>query len=194
MDAKENREPQKQRDHFEFYLTSGLLSITGKDPGSVPAAANADIIGARGRRQEEVTNNPILWTPSRERKEESAMFRFMTEQGFSSYDELHAWSFEHPETFWEALIAFCDIRFAKEADFVLQQPGDMTTAKWFGGSELSFPEHLLRHEGDRAAMIFRGENGTRRELSFDELKSEVAAFARGLEDAGVEADATVDQT
>ncbi len=61
----------------------------------------------------------------------------------------------------------------------------MTTAKWFTGSELSFPAHLLRYSGDRAAIIFRGEDGTRREMSFDELKQEVANVAAGLEAAGV---------
>ena len=109
----------------------------------------------------------------------------MTEQGFSTYDDLHAWSFRNPAAFWEALVSFCDIRFSKEAETILEQPGDMTTASWFTGSELSFPAHLLRHSGDRAALIFRGEDGTRRELSFDQLRAEVAAFAAGLKNAGV---------
>ena len=132
-----------------------------------------------------MSGNPILWSPTRDRIEKSAMFRFMTEQGFQSYDELHRWSVEDVEAFWQALCKFCNIEFTKPADTVLAQPGDMTTAKWFYGSELSFPAHLLRFSGDRAAIIFRGEDGSRRELSFDELKEEVAAIAVGLEAAGV---------
>ena len=132
-----------------------------------------------------MSGNPILWSPTRDRIEKSAMFRFMTEQGFQSYDELHRWSVEDVEAFWQALCKFCNIEFTNPADTVLVQPGDMTTAKWFYGSELSFPAHLLRFSGDRAAIIFRGEDGSRRELSFDELKEEVAAIAVGLEAAGV---------
>ena len=61
------------------------------------------------------------------------------------------------------------ILFTKTADCVLKQPGDITSAVFFDGAELSFPEHILRHAGKRPAIIFRGENGNRRELSFDEL-------------------------
>ena len=113
------------------------------------------------------------------------MFRFMTEQGHQSYDDLYQWSVDDVEAFWQALCGFCDIEFTKPANTVLDQSGDMTTARWFAGSELSFPAHLLRHSGGRAAIIFRGEDGTRRELSFDDLRDQVAAVAAGLRSAGV---------
>ena len=132
-----------------------------------------------------MSGNPILWTPSRERIENSAMFRFMTEQGHASYDELHRWSVDDVEAFWRALCEFCNIEFTTSAATVVDQPGDMTTAQWFAGSELSYPAHLLRHTDRRPAIIFRGEDGTRRELSFDELRSEVVAVATGLKSAGV---------
>jgi len=132
-----------------------------------------------------LSGNPILWRPNQDRIEHSAMFRFMTEQGVRSYDDLHRWSVDDVDAFWQALCDYCGIEFAKTADTVLHQPGDMTTASWFTGSELSFPAHLLRFEGDRAAIIFRGEDGSRRELSFDELRDQVAAIAAGLRSAGI---------
>jgi acetoacetyl-CoA synthetase len=113
------------------------------------------------------------------------MFRFMTEQGHASYDELYRWSVDDVAAFWQALCDFCNIEFTKPADTVFEQPGDMTTARWFVGSELSFAAHMLRHSGDRAAIIFRGEDGTRRQLSFDELRLQVAEIAAGLKSAGV---------
>jgi acetoacetyl-CoA synthetase len=129
--------------------------------------------------------NPIIWQPTQERLENSALFRFMTEQGHHDYAEHYQWSIDNREDFWRALIGFCDVRFHKEAETILVQDGDMTTAQWFAGGELNFAEHLLRHRGDRAAMIFVGENGARRELSFDQLYSEVARAAAGLRAAGV---------
>ena len=132
-----------------------------------------------------VTHNPIIWSPPRERAESSAMYRFMTEQGFDDYADLYRWSIDNLDAYWDAQRRFCGVDFGKAEDAILTQPGDMTTAKWFTGSELSFPEHLLRHSGDRAALIFRGENGVRRELSFDQLRAEVAAAAAGLRHAGV---------
>ena len=132
-----------------------------------------------------MTENPIIWQPEPEQLKKTAMYRFMKERSFDSYSDLYQWSIDNTADFWQALCDFCEVRFSKAAETVLVQPGDMTTAKWFSGSELSFPEHLLRYSGERAAIIFRGENGARSELSFDELRQAVADVAQGLRSAGV---------
>jgi acetoacetyl-CoA synthetase len=132
-----------------------------------------------------VTANPIIWQPDEKRIKESAMYRFMKERSFDTYDDFYQWSIDNTAEFWQALCDFCEVRFSKPADQVLEQPGDMTTAKWFSGSELNFAEHVLRYRGERAAIVFRGENGDRRELSFDELRQAVAGIAEGLRSAGV---------
>ncbi len=132
-----------------------------------------------------MTENPIIWQPDPERLKKTAMYRFMRERSCDTYDDLYRWSIDHTADFWQALCNLCDVRFSKTADEVLVQPGDMTTAKWFSGSELSFAEHVLRYSGDRAAIIFRGENGERRELSFDDLRQAVACISQALRSAGV---------
>jgi len=132
-----------------------------------------------------VTVNPVLWIPDPERSEQSAMFRFMAKQGFDQYAEFHRWSVDNVPRFWEAMVEFGEVDFAKKASSTLEQPGDMTTAKFFGDAELSFPKHVLRHRGARAAIVFRGEDGERREISFDALREEVAAAAAGLKRLGV---------
>ncbi len=133
-----------------------------------------------------MTENPIIWQPDHVRMKKTAMYRFMKDQSFDSYDDFYQWSIDNTADFWQALCDFCDVRFSKTADTVLSQSGDMTTAIWFSGSELSFAEHVLRYSGDRAAIIFRGEDGERRELNFDELKEAVAGLAQALRSAGVE--------
>ncbi len=132
-----------------------------------------------------VSENPIIWQPDPDRLKKTAMYRFMKDRSFDSYDDLYQWSIDQSADFWQALCDFCDVRFGKAADEVLVQPGDMTTAEWFAGSQLSFAEHVLRYSGDRAAIIFCGENGARRELSFDELRRAVAGIAQALRSAGV---------
>jgi acetoacetyl-CoA synthetase len=113
------------------------------------------------------------------------MSRFMAGTQAADYDELHRWSVSDVAAFWQALVEFCDVRFDAPAQDVLVQPGGMTSAKWFYGSELSFAAHLLRHEGDRPAIVFFGENGVRRELSWHELRCEVTGIAAALSAAGV---------
>jgi len=133
-----------------------------------------------------VVSNPVIWEPSQERAESSAMYRFMGQQGFADYAGLHEWSIRERDRFWPAIADFCGVTFNRRAESVLAQPGDMTTARWFEGAELNFAENLLRYSGDRPALIFRAENGARRELSYDELRDQVARCANGLRTSGVE--------
>jgi len=132
-----------------------------------------------------MSENPIIWQPSAERFESSAMYRFMRSNDFDCYEDLYRWSISDISGFWQALCDFCGVEFGKSPDSVLEQVGDMTTAKWFSGAELNFAAHLLRREGDRPAIVFRGENGARREISFDQLRQQVADTAAGLRQAGV---------
>ena len=133
-----------------------------------------------------MTDNPIIWQPGDERRERSAMCRFMNQQDKGGYASLHRWSIEQPEAFWQALVEFCGVEFSQKAAGVVRQPGDMTSAEWFPGSELNFAEHLLRRQGSEPALIFRGENGARRELSRDELRDAVAGVAAALVRADVQ--------
>jgi acetoacetyl-CoA synthetase len=131
-------------------------------------------------------DNPILWEPSDERRRSSAMYRFMQQQGFDDYDSLYRWSIEESADFWQALCDFCDIRFTKPPATILQRPDNIMDAGWFQGGELNYAEHLLRHRGGRDALVFYGEDGARRAISFDELRASVAGIAAGLRRAGIE--------
>jgi len=132
-----------------------------------------------------MSDNPVLWAPTDEQQRSTAMHRFMSAQGFADYQGLYQWSIDKPDAFWEALCDYCEIRFAKPASITLSRPKNIMDAGWFQGSKINYAEHLLRHDGDRAAIIFHGEDGSRSELSFDELRNSVAVIAAGLCAAGV---------
>ena len=129
--------------------------------------------------------NPIVWQPSDERVRSTAMHGFMQLAGCADYDALYAWSVSDSPAFWEAICEFCDVRFAREPETILARPDNIMDAGWFAGSQLNYAEHLLRHKGEQAALVFFGEDGSRRELSRDELRAQVAAIAAGLRAAGV---------
>ena len=101
------------------------------------------------------------------------MFRFMRARGFADYDELYRWSIDNSAAFWEALCDFCAVSFDTPADVTLANPGDIMHAGWFSGSKLNYSEHLLRHSGERAALVFCGEDGVR-----------AAGVVKGDRDAG----------
>ena len=51
-----------------------------------------------------------LWTPSPERAAKTELARFMKLAGKSSYAELHRWSIEHSDDFWELVWRFGQVR------------------------------------------------------------------------------------
>jgi len=132
-----------------------------------------------------MNNNPVIWEPDTTRIHESAMYQFMQQQGFDYYAALHQWSIDNSPAFWVALCDHCDIQFTQPPDSILARPEDFMDAGWFQGAELNFAEHLLRHTGEKAAIIFSGEDGTRRAVSRDELRTTVARLAASLRAKGV---------
>jgi len=109
----------------------------------------------------------------------------MTANGHSDFSSLYQWSIDDSPAFWEALCDFCDVSFDREADTTLARSDDIMDAGWFSGSRLNYAAHLLRHGGDEPAIVFFAESGSRRELSRDELRAQVARVAVGLRATGV---------
>jgi len=132
-----------------------------------------------------MSKNPVIWEPRIARIRESAMYRFMQQHNHDSYASLHQWSIDEAPAFWSAVCEFCDIRFDRPADRILARPDNIMDAGWFDGAQLNFAAHMLRHNGSESAIVFCGEDGTRRELSRDELRTLVASVAAALRAAGV---------
>jgi acetoacetyl-CoA synthetase len=121
------------------------------------------------------------------------MYRFMqaVNQGhgtdFTDYDSLYQWSVENIEVFWAEMWRFADIKASKHYRQVIDDSTGMPGAKWFTGSRLNFAENLLRYRDDQTALIFRGEDTVRRDLSYKELFAATAKVAKALRLAGVSA-------
>jgi acetoacetyl-CoA synthetase len=136
-------------------------------------------------------NDTPLWSPSPESIARSNLARFRsylgarTGESFSSFRVLRPWTVEHPEEFWAAIWDFCDVRSSQRWDSVLDDGQRMPGARWFDGARLNFAENLLRYRDDRPALIFRGEDGSRRVLTYATLFESVARLAASLEAAGV---------
>lgn len=136
-------------------------------------------------------SNKPLWQPSDDRINASNMMRFAhqltCELGlvFSDYDELHQWSIEYPELFWQQVWTFTNIRASKNADSVLSDADQFLGATWFSGARLNFAENLLRNRTDKTALIARLENGQRKTLSYAELYQQVTDCAASLRNLGV---------
>jgi acetoacetyl-CoA synthetase len=133
-----------------------------------------------------------LWQPSSNQVNHSNMFKFAlqveTELGlkFSSYQQMHQWSIDHPEQFWQQVWAFSDIHASQEYSHVLVNGDQFPGAKWFQGARLNFAQNLLRNRSNKIAIISRLENGTRSEITYAELYLQVAQLSAALRAMGVQ--------
>ena len=132
-----------------------------------------------------------LWTPGAERVAAANLTRFRAEAArdwsvsLPDYAALYRWSVENIERFWPSVWRFCEIVASRDCDTVLTDGEKMPGATWFQGARLNYAENLLRRRDDATAMVFRGENGVGRRLSFAELHDRVARLARALRAEGV---------
>ena len=125
-----------------------------------------------------------LWTPAPERAAATELARFMRLAGKASFEELHAWSIERREDFWNLVWDFCDVAGDKGAR-TLVDGERMPGARWFPDARLNFAQNLLRRRDAGDAIVFWGEDRVRRRLSHKNLYDLVSRMAQALADAGV---------
>ncbi len=133
----------------------------------------------------------LLWRPSEDRIKNSNMMRFMEfinkryGKKFGSYEELYQWSIENIPEFWASMWEFGGIKASKGHDVVCDDLGKMPGANWFIGARLNFAENLLRYRDDHLSLIFRGETGESRRITYAQLYKEVGRLASSLREIGV---------
>ena len=133
-----------------------------------------------------------IWTPSAQAGRTSNLTRFIRQaaqsngRDFANYDVLHEWSITEPGAFWTEVWRFTDIQASRPADAPVKHFDRWPGARWFDGAQLNYAENLLRHDGQRPALISYQENGQRREISQAALKAHALAFAAKLAELGIQ--------
>ncbi|UML83921.1 acetoacetate--CoA ligase [Leptospira interrogans] len=132
-----------------------------------------------------------LWTPPSDRIESSNLVRyikFLKEKknlSLSTFEELRVWSVNEIGSFWESIWEFSEVVHSQKYDLVYQSGSNFTDSKFFPEAKLNFAENLLRRTDSFPALIYRGEDGSKREVSYAELYSYVGAVATDLKKRGV---------
>ncbi|HXF83056.1 MAG TPA: acetoacetate--CoA ligase [bacterium] len=132
-----------------------------------------------------------LWEPNERRRREANLTAFIAylnqtyRAGLATYPEVWAWSVAHLPEFWAAVWAFVGIEASAPYTAVVDDLTRFPGAAWFPGARLNFARHLLRHDDDRPALVFRGEDGRRAALTHRALRREVAHVAAGLRALGI---------
>jgi acetyl-CoA synthetase len=124
-------------------------------------------------------NEPRVFPPCKHFSDKAAI------KSLADYEQIYRYSIEQPEQFWAEIAN--TLHWFKPWKTVLkwQEPA----ATWFEEAKTNITynclDRHLAHYGDKPALIWEGEPGDQRQLSYKELYEVVCQFANGLKKLGV---------
>jgi acetoacetyl-CoA synthetase len=109
---------------------------------------------------------------------------------FDSYDALWQWSVTDLNAFWQSAWDYFGVQSPTPHSQALAHDR-MPHAQWFPGAQLNYAQQVLRHAqaahaAGFMAMVSENELGEVKELSWPELKRQVASVALSLQGMGVQ--------
>ncbi|MFL5800879.1 MAG: acetate--CoA ligase [Roseiflexaceae bacterium] len=134
-------------------------------------------------------NQRKFYYPPQELVENSNIMAYAREKGFSSVDELYAWTIAHPQEFW-AEMANRFLNWYQPWDKVLDD-SNKPFFKWFTGAKTNvfynaIERHLDGPNRDKVAIIWESEQGATKTYTYAQLAVEVNRFANALKQEGVQ--------
>jgi len=104
----------------------------------------------------------------------STLAAFLARQGLASYEALAARAEAEPEAFWADMLGLAGTRWHSPPDRLRDISGGAEHIRWGVGGRLNLTETLLdagrdAGQGQRLAIDWLGEDGTRRGWTLDRL-------------------------
>jgi acetyl-CoA synthetase len=128
-----------------------------------------------------------IWEPSREQVEATNVWHFIQRLGLSDREQFLAWSRQHLEEFWDALVKEVRIDWFEPYSRVLDSSRGVEWSRWFTGGRLNIAHNCLDRwaSSDRTAVIAEDEDGRIQEWTFAQLSARVGRLANHLESIGL---------
>ncbi|MDC3063374.1 acetoacetate--CoA ligase [Alphaproteobacteria bacterium] len=130
--------------------------------------------------------NEILWKPSKKRIKTSKMFLFLNkintkyQLNLQNYNELHLWSINNREFFWNEIWDFYEIIGSKGKKPYLSPANKLPGTNFFPNGKLNYAENMLKKNNNDTAIIFWSEDKIKTKISWYDLKNQVSAVANFL--------------
>jgi acetyl-CoA synthetase len=136
------------------------------------------------------TATKFIWEPDEATLERANVTRLMRKHGIDDYWELVRRSQEDPGWFWPAAIEDMGLEFSQPWERVVDLSRGPEWATWFVGGKVNIAWNCVHRwagsQPDAVGAVGLGEDGLRRELTFEELSREVTRLAEALLELGVE--------
>ena len=139
-----------------------------------------------------LTVGDVVWSPPPDVRERTELGRYLgwleRERGrsFAGYGDLFDWSVTDLEGFWGSLWDFFGLQASTPPSRVLGAD-TMPGAQWFPGAELNYAAHMVGRDEDldQVAVVAHSQSRDSFELTFGELRDQVARARAGLQELGV---------
>src|SRR5262249_51789520 len=140
--------------------------------------------------RQRMTADEIAWRPSPEYVERSRLRRFIQNQGLADLAALQERAVADPAWFWDAVVEDLGLRFWRPYRQVLDLERGVAWPRWFVDGGFNFAWNCLDRwvaagRGDHTALIWEGEDGVVRRLSYEELLAETCRAAGALAELAV---------
>lgn len=131
----------------------------------------------------------IVWSPTQEYLERANVARFMRTHGIATYEELVARSVRDVAWFWDAVVEDLGIEFFEPYTRVLDTSGGIEWATWFAGGSVNLAHNCVDRWAERTpdavAVLWEGEEGEVRRVTYRELRELSDRLANGLASLGI---------
>jgi acetyl-CoA synthetase len=131
-----------------------------------------------------------MFQPDTDIQRSSTLAAFLKDCHTDSYEDLASRANSDPDWFWDRIIDFAGIRFDRPYTRLRDMSDGPESIRWAVGAALNLTETCLdaRIEdglGDKTAIDWVGEDGSRRRWTYAELAAEAARVASALSARGV---------
>lgn len=133
----------------------------------------------------------IVWRPSPEYIQRAHLTQFMHQNGVSDFDELMRRSTQDVAWFTEAVLDYLDVQFYEPYSQVVDLSDGIAWPQWVVDGKMNIIHNCLdKHTGTqtekRPAVIWEGEEGESRTLTYGELNHQVNQAANALRSLGLD--------
>lgn len=123
---------------------------------------------------------PPAWLPEDAHARSSNIARFSRRVGLESFRDLHRWSADNREAFWEAIIATLQIRFRTPPSAVVDLANGVEFPRWLPGARMNIVDSCFQAAPGAVAVVYQREGAAIETLTYDALDRLSNRFANGL--------------
>ncbi len=135
-------------------------------------------------------SGPIVWKPNSDYIENARLTEFMRQHKLHDFSELMQRSTEDVAWFTDAVLKFLDIQFYEPHSKVVDLSKGIAWPQWCVNGQMNIVHNCLgKYQSgetkDKPALVWEGEDGATRSLTYGELHAQVNQAANALRSLGL---------